>query len=209
MSKFKQRHLLENGDWHIEFKPNSPKVQYARLELENGGVILGTTAWTEEVIRREIAKDEGMNKWQWVEVKDEPVFDAHGFYVNLEVLTASYGKPRDEPVFDYIKSKLDENATLEDEIEGIKDHLCDKQRVAEAISTERLLNLVLDGNHAIHQEISHIGGRQKLQYDMLTTIHHNTDDAEKLSRIAIIVSLFGTLATLGVAAIAFSMLGGK
>lgn len=213
MSKFKQRHLLEDGYWVIEFKPSGPVVQYATLELDNGKTIHGVTLWTEELIRREIAKDEGMNAWQWVEVipddLDKGTFDAHGFYRDVEQLVADYGRKPDEPVLNYLGSKLEENLTLEDEIEGIKDHLCDKQRVAEAISTERLLNTVIDMQDATLKMCRSLNGLVSGQGTRIEEIYHNTDDAEKLSRIAIIVSLFVTLATLGVAAIAFSMLGGK
>lgn len=213
MSKFKQRHLLEDGYWVIEFKPSGPEVQYATLELDNGKTIRGVTLWTEELIRREIAKDEGMNAWQWVEVIPDGLgkgaFDAHGFYRDVEQLVADYGRSPDEPVLSYIESKLEENLTLEDEIEGIQHRLADQARVEEAISTERLLNTAIDMQDATLKTVRSLSGIVSGHGITLDLIYHNTDDAEKLSRIAIIVSLFGTLATLGVAAIAFSMLGGK
>lgn len=212
MSKFKQRHLLEDGYWVIEFKPNGPEVQYATLELDNGKTIRGVTLWTEELIRREIAKDEGMNAWQWVEVVSDDLnkeeFDAHGFYRDVEQLVADYGRNPDEPIIDYIESKLNENLTLEDEIEGIQHRLADQARVEEAISTERLLNTAIDMQDATLKTVRSLSGIVSGHGITLDLIYHNTDDAEKLSRIAIIVSLFGTLAVLGVAAIAFSMLGG-
>jgi len=212
MSKFKQRHLLEDGHWFIEFKPNGPKIQYARLELEGGGTILGVTPWTEDSIRKQIARDEGMNEWQWKEVLSDAVaqedgFDAHGFYRNVEQLVADYGRKPDEPIIDYIESKLEENLTLEDEIEGIQHRLVDQARVEEAISTERLLNIVIDMQDATLKMCRSLNGIVSGQGQRIEQIYHNTDEAEKLSRIAIIVSLFGTLAVIGFALIAASMFG--
>lgn len=235
MSKFKQRHLLEDGYWVIEFKPNGPKIQYACLELESGGVILSAVPWTEELIRKAIARDEGMNEWQWKEVLSDDVaqedgvdgedgsddsgldgpanFDAHGFYREVEQLVADYGRKPDEPIVSYIESKLNENLTLEDEIEGIQHRLADQKRVEEAISTERLLNTVIDMQDSTLKICRSISGTTSGQLrdvtDMLHRIDQNTDDAEKLSRIAIIVSLFGTLATWGGILIAISMFGAK
>ena len=231
MSKFKQRHLLEDGYWVIEFEKGGPKVKHATLVLDSGRSIQGLTMWTEAMIRKEIAKDEGMNAWQWQEVfedgrpgsegpddsnlnaVDGPVgdtgFDAHGFYREVEQLVADYGRSPDEPVLDYIESKLEENLTLEDEIEGIQHRLADQARVEEAISTERLLLTAIDMQDTTLKTVRSLSGIVSGHGITIDQIYHNTDDAEKLSRIAIIVSIFGTLATLGVAAIAFSMFGGK